>query len=109
MISHKRIPGAFVLVLLLSLLVKPVQANPSFQQVGNTLVMSNGDVVLNYNLNAGTTDFYWQEFQKDFRFLQRCHAEHGIHQGYQLQQLELRDYQQQSGGGHRSLEAVCRR
>jgi len=26
--------------------------------------MSNGDVVLNYNLNAGTTDFYWQNSKK---------------------------------------------
>ena len=34
-------------------------ATPSFQQVGSTLVMSNGNVRLEYNLNAGTTDFYW--------------------------------------------------
>ena len=26
--------------------------------------MSNGDVVLNYNLNAGTTDFYWKNSKK---------------------------------------------
>ena len=64
MTIQKRIPGTFILALLLSLLVKPVQASPSFQQVGNTLVMSNGDVVLNYNLNAGTTDFYWKNSKK---------------------------------------------
>lgn len=40
------------------------RATPSFQQFGNTLVMSNGDVVLNYNLNAGTTDFYWKNSRK---------------------------------------------
>src|SRR3984957_10645154 len=38
---------------------RPSGAAPSFQQVGNTLVMSNGNVRLEYNLNAGTTDFYW--------------------------------------------------
>ncbi|HEV2434939.1 MAG TPA: hypothetical protein VG077_02980 [Verrucomicrobiae bacterium] len=45
-------------------MVKPVQASPSFQQTGSTLVMSNGDVVLNYHLNAGTTDFYWKNSKK---------------------------------------------
>lgn len=64
MIIQKRIAGAWTLLLLLSLLAKPVQADPSFQQVGNTLVMSNADVVLNYNLNAGTTDFYWKNSRK---------------------------------------------
>lgn len=39
-------------------------ASPSFQQVGNVLVMSNGDVSLDYNLNAGTTDFYWKNSKK---------------------------------------------
>lgn len=64
MISQKRIPGIFFWALLSSILVNPAQATPSFQQVGNTLVMSNGDVVLNYNLNAGTTDFYWKNSKK---------------------------------------------
>jgi hypothetical protein len=41
-----------------------LQANPSFQQVGNLLVMSNGNVRLEYNLNAGTTDFYWNNARK---------------------------------------------
>jgi autotransporter-associated beta strand protein len=54
---------------LLAAAVSPVflessRANPSFQQVGNTLVMSNDDVLLNYNLNAGTTDFYWKGSKK---------------------------------------------
>jgi hypothetical protein len=39
-------------------------ASPSFQQVGSTLVMSNADVRLEYNLNAGTTDFYWKNSKK---------------------------------------------
>ncbi len=39
-------------------------ASPSFQQVGSTLVMSNADVRLVYNLNAGTTDFYWANSKK---------------------------------------------
>jgi hypothetical protein len=39
-------------------------AAPSFQQLGNTLVMSNGNVRLEYNLSAGTTDFYWQNGKK---------------------------------------------
>src|SRR6266478_101316 len=39
-------------------------AVPSFQQVGNTLVMSNGNVRLEYNLSAGTTDFFWQNSKK---------------------------------------------
>ena len=39
-------------------------ATPSFQQIGNTLVMSNGNVRLEYNLVAGTTDFYWRNSKK---------------------------------------------
>jgi hypothetical protein len=41
-----------------------LQANPSFQQVGNILMMSNGNVRLEYNLSAGTTDFYWKNARK---------------------------------------------
>lgn len=33
-------------------------AAPLFQQIGGTLVMSSGNVRLEYNLGAGTTDFY---------------------------------------------------
>jgi hypothetical protein len=41
-----------------------LQANPSFQQIGSVLVMSNGNVRLEYNLSAGTTDFYWKNARK---------------------------------------------
>lgn len=41
-----------------------VRAAPSFQPVGNTLVMSNADVRLVYNLAAGTADFYWKNSKK---------------------------------------------
>jgi autotransporter-associated beta strand protein len=51
-------------LLLAFALLKQAEAAPSFQQVGNTLVMSNADVVLDYNLNAGTTDFYWKNSKK---------------------------------------------
>jgi hypothetical protein len=47
-----------LVLVLLSLLVKLVQADPNFQQVGSTLVMSNGNARLDYQLDAGTTDFY---------------------------------------------------
>jgi hypothetical protein len=39
-------------------------AAPSFQQTGNLLVMSNGNVLLEYNLTAGTTDFFWRNARK---------------------------------------------
>ena len=51
-------------VLLVIVLLKPAGATPSFQQIGNTLAMSNGNVRLEYNLNAGTTDYYWQNSKK---------------------------------------------
>src|SRR6266404_1440372 len=51
-------------VLLALALLKPAEATPSFQQIGNTLVMSNVNVRLEYNLSAGTTDFYWQNSKK---------------------------------------------
>ena len=51
-------------VLLAFVLLKPVDAAPTFQQIGNTLVMSNVNVRLEYNLSAGTTDFYWQNSKK---------------------------------------------
>jgi hypothetical protein len=51
-------------LLLVFLLLKPVEAAPSFQKTGNTLVMSNADVLLEYNLKAGTTDFYWKNAEK---------------------------------------------
>jgi hypothetical protein len=56
-------------VLLFSTLVllfclAPAKAAPSFQQIGNTLVMSNANVVLDYHLTAGTTDFLWKNSKK---------------------------------------------
>lgn len=56
--------GFLVGILLVCALLDAVGAVPSFQQVGSTLVMSNGNVRLEYNLNAGTTDFYWQNSKK---------------------------------------------
>jgi hypothetical protein len=53
-------------------------AVPSFQQVGNVLVMSNGDVTLDYNLTAGTTAFQWQNSQKISAF----YAGVGLSGGY---------------------------
>ena len=50
--------------LIVSFLPRPILATSSFQQVGNTLVMSNADVRLVYNLNGGTTDFYWKNSKK---------------------------------------------
>ncbi|HEY1787379.1 MAG TPA: hypothetical protein VGJ73_04455, partial [Verrucomicrobiae bacterium] len=41
-----------------------LQAAPSFQQIGAMLVMSNANVVLSYNLSAGTANFYWQNSEK---------------------------------------------
>src|SRR5277367_2297879 len=45
---------------LLSTLLISTEAAPVFQQIGHTLVMSNADVQLDYNLTNGTVDFYWQ-------------------------------------------------
>ena len=41
---------------------------PSFQQNGNTLVMSNGNVRVEYHLNAGNANFYWDNFLKISNF-----------------------------------------
>jgi len=63
--ARKQIVIGLLSTLFFLFLSKPAaQANPSFQQVGNTLVMSNADVTLDYNLNAGTTVFYWQNSKK---------------------------------------------
>ena len=56
-----------VLVLMLAglwLSTNTVRAATSFQQTGNSLVMSNGNVRLEYNLTAGTTDFFWKNSKK---------------------------------------------
>ena len=55
---------AVAALLLLFLLPEFAKSAPSFQQIGNTLVMSNANVVLDYNLSAGTTDFYWKNSKK---------------------------------------------
>ncbi|HEX3624347.1 MAG TPA: carbohydrate-binding protein [Verrucomicrobiae bacterium] len=39
-------------------------ALPSFQQTGDLLVMANGNVRLEFNLKAGTTDFFWKDSRK---------------------------------------------
>jgi len=57
----KYIAVGFLLLLMVS---RPAGAAPSFQQVGNSLVMSNANVRLEYNLNTGTTDFYWKNSKK---------------------------------------------
>ncbi|MGC9940498.1 MAG: carbohydrate-binding protein [Verrucomicrobiota bacterium] len=44
--------------------LQSTSAAPSFRQIGSTLVMSNGNVRLEYNLAAGTTDFYWANSKK---------------------------------------------
>ena len=50
---------------LASLLATPVLAGlPSFQQAGSTLVMSNVNVRVEYNLGTGRSDFYWQNSKK---------------------------------------------
>ena len=49
-----------LLVFAFRLTLSPLLAAPTFQQNGSTLTMSNVDVVLKYNMTAGTTDFYWK-------------------------------------------------
>ncbi|MDR3456292.1 MAG: hypothetical protein P4N60_02510 [Verrucomicrobiae bacterium] len=61
MIFRKRISSGIVLAFLW---LQAAVAAPSFQQIGNMLVMSNANVRLEYNLGAGTTDFYWQNAKK---------------------------------------------
>src|SRR5882724_6641594 len=63
--SLKHITAGFLSLLIASSLVG---AAPSFQSVGNTLVMSNVNVRLEYNLSAGTTDFFWKNTKKISRF-----------------------------------------
>ncbi|HEV2331380.1 MAG TPA: hypothetical protein VGY56_21570 [Verrucomicrobiae bacterium] len=52
------------IVLGLALSAPVLSAAASFQQNGNVLVMSNANVVLNYNLSTGTANFYWQNAEK---------------------------------------------
>jgi hypothetical protein len=58
------LPHRTLLVYFYALSVATVCGQPVFQQVGNLLIMSNADVTLQYNLGAGTTDFYWQNSKK---------------------------------------------
>ena len=60
----KRLTGGCWLVMFLMAGVPAIHALPVFQQTGNTLTMSNGNVMLKYNLAGGTTDFYWQNSKK---------------------------------------------
>lgn len=57
-----------VVGLLMGAVSQRARANPSFQQAGNTLVMSNGNVRLEYNLQTGATDFYWNNSLKIANF-----------------------------------------
>ncbi|MEI9864474.1 MAG: hypothetical protein WDN00_07955 [Limisphaerales bacterium] len=58
------ITAGFLAIVAASSLIMSGYAAPTFQQIGNTLVMSNGNVRLEYNLTAGTTDFYWSNSKK---------------------------------------------
>jgi len=62
-------------------LLKPAEAAPSFQQVGSTLVMSNGNVRLEYHLNAGTTDFFWNNSKKISAFYSGVSLDSGYIKG----------------------------
>jgi hypothetical protein len=53
---------SIILVLALAALASP--AAPFFQQAGNVLVMSNANVIVDYNLSAGTANYYWQNSEK---------------------------------------------
>jgi hypothetical protein len=56
----RKLPVAILLTAFGLWLNSAALAAPSFQQVGGLLVMSNGNVRLEYNLAAGTTDFFWK-------------------------------------------------
>ena len=56
-----RVVAGFLMTLAFS---STTPAAPLFQRTGNMLVMSNGNVRLEYNLGAGTTDFYWRNSKK---------------------------------------------
>lgn len=79
MVFLKRFIQIWILSVFVSLVALSLaKASPSFQQVGNSLVMSNGNVTLNYNLTAGTTAFLWQNSQKISAF----YAGVGLSSGY---------------------------
>lgn len=51
-----------------ALSVMSLAAAPLFQQAGTTLVMSNDNVTVDYNLNTGTADYFWQSAEKIANF-----------------------------------------
>jgi len=57
-------------------------ALPSFAAAGNTLVMSNVNVIINYNLAVGTADFYWQNSKKISAFYAGVTLTNGYYSGY---------------------------
>jgi hypothetical protein len=68
----------FLAAALLFLLLEPSRASSLFQQIGNSLVMSNGNVRLEYNLKAGTADFFWKNSRKISAFYSGI----GLNTGY---------------------------
>lgn len=65
---------------LLTLLLCPFRggAQPSFQQTGSLLVMSNGNVSLQYDLSSGNCAFYWQ----NRAIIQSFYSGAGLSTGY---------------------------
>jgi hypothetical protein len=72
------LPRRILPVCILAFSLATAYGQPVFQQAGNLLIMSNADVTLQYNLNAGTTDFYWQNSKKIYAF----YAGVGLNTGY---------------------------
>jgi len=72
------LPRGILLVCFLAFSPATVHGQPVFQQAGNLLIMSNADMTLQYNLGAGTTDFYWQNSKKISAF----YAGVGLSTGY---------------------------
>ena len=65
----RRLTAAFTTIgLLAAALSQRAEALPSFQQTGNTLIMSNANVRVQYNLKAGTASFYWSNALKIANF-----------------------------------------
>ena len=61
--------AAFTTIGVLAFALSPrAGALPSFYETGNTLVMSNGNVRVEYNLHAGTADFFWHDSLKIANF-----------------------------------------
>src|ERR1700744_6116245 len=72
-------PAAWFLTVFLAMsLVSRAMALPSFQLNGSTLVMSNGNVRVEYHLNAGNANFYWSNSLKISNFYSGV----GLNTGY---------------------------